>query len=205
MKITDPEVIKTGEQDLIASIQEDLDPETVRTILQKRLSAAAMDPRGGRIVVHENEIAFQLDFELRLSGSLIFDRNGNLIDDALSTEQDARPAIETTDNDKVPAPSATPVDPPALNSGEKDIGDTAPIAPAISEQASANERMDHLESDTDQTTDLAAELAAESLPDDPMDDDGSEDDLGGGDLDEDINDLLQESRDFWAQKKKSLE
>ncbi len=205
MKITDPEVIKTGEQDLIASIQEDLDPETVRTILQKRLSAAAMDPRGGRIVVHENEIAFQLDFELRLSGSLIFDRNGNLIDDALPTEQDTRPAIETTEIEEMPAPSSTPVDSPALKSDEKEIDDTAPIAPAKIEPAPANERMDPLESDTDQTTDLAAELAAESLSDDPMEDNGSEDDLEGGDLDDDINDLLQESRDFWAQKKKSLE
>lgn len=82
MKITDPEVIKSGEKDLIESVQEDLDLGAVREILKERMAVAALASKGGQIVVHNNEIAFRLDFEVNLSGSLLFDRQGNLLDES---------------------------------------------------------------------------------------------------------------------------
>ncbi len=82
MKITDPEVIKSGEKDLIESVQEDLDLGAVREILKERMGVAALASKGGQIVVHNNEIAFRLDFEVNLSGSLLFDRQGNLLDES---------------------------------------------------------------------------------------------------------------------------
>ena len=79
MKITDPHIIQTGEKKLITAVQEKLDQETVKTILKERLSETSVASRGGQIVVHDNNIAFRLDFDLKLSGSLLFDRQGNYI------------------------------------------------------------------------------------------------------------------------------
>ncbi len=93
MKITDPEVIKSGEKDLIESVQEDLDLGAVREILKERMAVAALTSKGGQIVVHNNEIAFRLDFEVNLSGSLLFDRQGNLLD-----ESDPEPPQESEGN-----------------------------------------------------------------------------------------------------------
>jgi hypothetical protein len=84
MRITDPQVIQDGEQDLIASVQKDLDLEAVKDLLKERLNASALSPKGGRIVVHDNDVAFRLDYEINLNGSLLFDRDGNLIEDSQS-------------------------------------------------------------------------------------------------------------------------
>lgn len=79
MKLTDPDVIKSGEKDLIDSVKDDLDLDAVKQILEKKLAATALSSKGGEIVVHNNEIAFRLDFDLNLTGSLMFDRQGNYI------------------------------------------------------------------------------------------------------------------------------
>ena len=81
MKITDPQVILDGEKDLIASVQRDLDLDAVRDLLKERLTVTAISPKGGQIVVHDNNVAFRLDYEINLNGSLLFDRQGNLLDE----------------------------------------------------------------------------------------------------------------------------
>jgi len=80
MKITDPQVIEDGEKDLINAVQEDLDLDAVKQILKDRMGASTLSSKGGQIVVHNNKIAFRLDFDINLSGSLLFDREGNYID-----------------------------------------------------------------------------------------------------------------------------
>ncbi|MCF6245983.1 MAG: hypothetical protein L3J69_01350 [Desulfobacula sp.] len=85
MKITDPDVIKNGEKDLIEAVQEDLDLDTVKKILEKRMAASTLLPDGGEIIVHNNEIAFRMNFNIHLSGSLMFDRQGNYIPDSDET------------------------------------------------------------------------------------------------------------------------
>lgn len=99
MKITNPDVIKNGEKDLIKAVQEDLDLDAVKTILLEKMSAAALRSNGGKIIVHDNEIAFQLDFDIQLNGSLLFDRQGNHIPE----NEDLEPSIpEDLDLDGVP-------------------------------------------------------------------------------------------------------
>jgi hypothetical protein len=82
MKITDPGIIKDGEKDLIDAVKNDLDLDTVKQIIEKKMTAAALSSKGGEIIVHNNEIAFRLDFDMQLSGSLMFDRQGNYIPEA---------------------------------------------------------------------------------------------------------------------------
>ena len=79
MKITDPDVIKNGEKELIDAVSEDLDLDAVKEILKNQIAQTVLSATGGRIVVHNNEIAFSIDFDLNLSGSLMFDRDGNHI------------------------------------------------------------------------------------------------------------------------------
>jgi len=81
MKITDPQVIKNGENDLIASVQENLDQKIVKKIIADRMARTEIVSKGGQIVVHDNQVAFRMDFDLQLSGSLLFDRQGNYIPD----------------------------------------------------------------------------------------------------------------------------
>ena len=64
MKITDPDVIKNGEKDLIEAVQDDLDLDAVKEVLKKRMAAAALSSKGGEIMVYNNEIAFRLDFDI---------------------------------------------------------------------------------------------------------------------------------------------
>jgi hypothetical protein len=87
MKITDPGIIQTGEKNLIAAVQKNLDLEAVKKILMDRMAETSFASKGGQIVVHNNQIAFQLDFDLKLSGSLLFDRQGNFIPDASKSDE----------------------------------------------------------------------------------------------------------------------
>ena len=102
MKITDPGIIKNGEKDLIELLKEDLDLDAVREIIKKKMTTAALSPKGGEIVVHNNQIAFRMDFDLCLSGSLMFDRQGNHIpesDEPDEPTEDAEPEIELKEDD----------------------------------------------------------------------------------------------------------
>ncbi|MEX1302128.1 MAG: hypothetical protein AB1Z16_08185 [Desulfotignum sp.] len=169
MKITDPQVIQTGEKKLIDAVQHHLDLETVKTILMDRMAKTSFESRGGQIVVHDNQIAFRLDFDLKLNGSLLFDRQGNYIDASLESSTLSNP--ETLEND-------------------------------------TNRLSDSLENDLTDQDDDENEAYSDLLPDDDTAGEAqnfsAEDtEVPGSDdaLDDDIDDILQESRDFWNQKK----
>lgn len=171
MKITDPQVIQTGEKKLIDAVRQHLDLETVKTILMDRTAETLFESKGGQIVVHDNQIAFRLNFELKLNGSLLFDRQGNYIDD--------------------PSESSTLLNPETLEN------DT-------------NRLSDSLENDlTDQDNDENAQQSDLLLDDDAGESaqnfSAEDTDVPGSDdaLDDDIDDILQESREFWNQKKGS--
>ncbi|MBF0468940.1 MAG: hypothetical protein HQK61_08655 [Desulfamplus sp.] len=96
MKVTDPDVIKSGERELIESIKDDLDLSAVHSILLKKFKSSlkkiedgssSFDVRGGEIVVHGGKIAFRIDFQLKTDMAIMFDRQGNYI----SVEDDSSP------------------------------------------------------------------------------------------------------------------
>ena len=87
MKITDPDIIKHGEKLLIESLTKVLDTEAVKELIKDKLSMSSISPQGGELIVHDNQIAFRMNFDLLLKGSLIFDRQGNYISDSLNTER----------------------------------------------------------------------------------------------------------------------
>jgi hypothetical protein len=177
MKITDPQIIQTGEKKLIAAMQKHLDLETVKKILSERMAETSFESKGGQIVVHDNQIAFRLDFDLQLTGSLLFDRQGNYIPD--SPETPILFSKDTSDNDKT--------------------------SPSYSDH---NTMENWHEDDNDADLDLlldeeASEPRNESVENAPLSD-HTDDALDPDDiLDDDIDDILKESREFWDQKKDS--
>lgn len=80
MKIADPEIIKAGEQELIQSIMGKLDSEMIENIASDNLTIDNMTFRNGDMVIHENRIVYKMDFEINIGVSVMFDRDGNIID-----------------------------------------------------------------------------------------------------------------------------
>ncbi|MBT8350989.1 MAG: hypothetical protein KJO26_07125 [Deltaproteobacteria bacterium] len=82
MKITNDEVIKTGEQELIDSINGELDWEVMEDIFmnQHQLEIGEdVEYRSGDLIVHDNQVAYQLEFEVKVKLSILVDRGGNYL------------------------------------------------------------------------------------------------------------------------------
>lgn len=228
MKITDPQVIMNGEKDLIASVQKDLDLDAVRDLFKERLTARALSPKGGRIVVHDNDVAFRLDYEINMNGSLLFDRNGNLLDDSGSSapiqdpqDEDELPVSDLDDNlsmnipdydnalEKEPGEAQTEVlEPDDLPDDFQDAEPGLEIEDLEDESAVDQDDLDILEADDGDEImyDLSKEddtedLSVDDLTDIDFEDGDKETKEAGQDIDDDISDILQESRNFWQKKK----
>ena len=221
MKITDPEVIRSGEKDLIDAVKNDLDLDAVKDIIKNRLTAKSLTAKGGQIVVHDNEVAFRLDFDVRLSGSLLFDREGNHI----RSPEDAEEEDPTVSDGEMDAPGTEEsvgmteeLDPMDL----VDAGDETGVLPEEEDMPDQGEE-DTDDDDEEMRIDLPdygredpeEESSTRKEPEEPETVVAGEDnDLENMDLeeeallqeevpDEDINDILKESRDFWEQKNES--
>jgi len=187
MKITDPQVIEDGEKDLINAVQEDLDLDAVKQILKDCMGASTLSSKGGQILVHNNKIAFRLDFDINLSGSLLFDRKGNYIDDSgekelLEPARDPEMALEGFDAEDA-----------ITDEGIEDpLYDGIPLVDTGLDETDPTEQ-DMAEQDLEDDISIGLpeyDLADEAVLQEEM-------------LDDDINGILKESREFWEQKKDS--
>ena len=82
MKITNSEVIRGGERELMDVITADLDWGAIEGIFreQNRLEIGEdVEYRHGDIVVYDNQIAYELEFEVKVAFSILLDRDGNCI------------------------------------------------------------------------------------------------------------------------------
>lgn len=228
MRITDPQIILNGEKDLIASVQRDLDLDAVMDLLKERLTVRALSPKGGRIVVHDHDVAFRLDYEINMNGSLLFDRNGNLLEDSESTapkqdpqDEDEAPALDLDDNlsinlpdyddalDKEPGETQAEIlESEDLPDDFQDVEPGLEIEDLEDESAVDQDDSDILEADDgdELMDDLSKEddiedLSVGELTDIDLEDGDKETKDAGQDVDDDISDILQESRNFWEKKK----
>ncbi|SDU30453.1 hypothetical protein [Desulfobacula phenolica] len=215
MKITDPDVIRNGENDLIKAVTDDLDLNAVKEIIKQRLAAADLSSRGGQIVVHNNEIAFRLDFDLQLSGSLMFDRQGNYIPESYETcehenieHKNLIPEnLDTIDiNDSLNEESNKKSDDELDDEPLEDFNIDIPDDDLEKNFFTKDERSD-TSKDSKNIRENEDSTVAISTPDQFNNDSEPEpgmeneefipDDL----IDDDINDILKESQDFWELKK----
>ncbi|MCF8069997.1 MAG: hypothetical protein K9L30_15560 [Desulfobacterales bacterium] len=89
VKITESEIIKSSEQDLIDAITGDLDWSAIESIFKDKHNLKIQDDveySSGDLVVHDNRIAYKLDFDVKVTLSVLFDRDGNYISLATSGE-----------------------------------------------------------------------------------------------------------------------
>lgn len=89
MKITDRNVIKNGEKELIDSIIGDLDWRAIETVFKEKHRLGIQDDvayRQGEMVVHKGNVAYKLDFDVKLILSILFDRSGDYL--AINTSEE---------------------------------------------------------------------------------------------------------------------
>lgn len=82
MKITDSDTIKNSEKELIDSITGDLDWSAIETLLREKHNIGLQDDvdfKNGDITVFDNQIAYKLDFDVKITLTVVFDRKGNCL------------------------------------------------------------------------------------------------------------------------------
>ncbi|MFH1154925.1 MAG: hypothetical protein V1793_14025 [Pseudomonadota bacterium] len=217
MKITKPDVIRAGEKDLIDAVKADLDWSAVREIVKKNITRAALQSRGGEIVVHNNQIAFRIDLALNLNVSLMFGRDGTYIPDNDGDAGDTEPtaqavSLQLTDDSLA---AGFLEDDPGQDSADTSMDllfeDDVPDASESDLELDPGEGLDvdgidlngddlllgaGDASDSGATGEHDLDLDALSLLDD-------EAGVGDGEesMDKEIDEILKESRAFWEQKK----
>ena len=82
MKITNGEVIKNGEQELIDAITGDLDWGVIEKIFKEKHRLGIeedVEYKNGDLVVHDNQIAYKFEFDIKVTLSILLDREGNYL------------------------------------------------------------------------------------------------------------------------------
>lgn len=82
MRITDSKVIESGEQDLIDAITGDLDWGVIEEIFRRdhKLGIGEdVEYTKGDIVVYNNQVAYRLEFNVKVTLSVLLDRGGNYV------------------------------------------------------------------------------------------------------------------------------
>ncbi len=82
MKVTHDDVIRNGERELIDGITADLDWDAVESLFRERHHLSLGEDvayKNGDLVVHEDRVAYLLEFEVKVCLSMLVDRNGDCI------------------------------------------------------------------------------------------------------------------------------
>jgi hypothetical protein len=95
VKLTNPESIQESEKEFIDTINAELDWDALEKILFEKHGFAIQDEvdyKDGNLIVHNNEIAYKFDFEIKVPLSVIFNREGECLE--VSTLGDDSEALE---------------------------------------------------------------------------------------------------------------
>jgi len=82
MKISNNQTIQHGEQELIDAISADLNWQPIEEIIKKEHKLDLQENieyRSGDLVVCNDQVAYQLEFDVRMAVTLLIDRQGNFI------------------------------------------------------------------------------------------------------------------------------
>ncbi len=189
MKITDSEIIKNGEQELIDAITADLDWGAIEEVFLKEHNLGIeedIEYKSGDIVAVDNQIAYKLEFEVKVNLSVLINRNGEYLSVNISNRH-ANPEEDVeTDISNEPAGPETDAD--------IELQTEEPVYESIDEET-AGEENDNLPDDTDEiqyVTNDGVEDIEESISEDrdfaPFGDlsDSSSDDMG-----QKVDDILE--------------
>ena len=108
MKLTNADLIRNREQALLENISDDLDRDSIRKLLEAKyhlaLDGDSLVCRDGDLVVHDNQVAYKVQFQAMVSLSLLFNRQGECLEADLFTGEQVP---ETPDNSASAAVSGT--------------------------------------------------------------------------------------------------
>jgi hypothetical protein len=139
VKLTNPESIQESEKEFIDTINAELDWDALEKILFEKHGFAIQDEvdyKDGNLIVHNNEIAYKFDFEIKVPLSVIFNRVGECLE--VSTLGDDSEALEKDLSD----PDMSDPD-----MSEPDMSDPDMSEPDISIQHPKNEKIGQMASD----------------------------------------------------------
>ena len=119
MKITDENLIRNGEKELIDRIYSVVDWNSIKSIFKDKYCIRIQDDRNNRqgdIVVHNNSVAYNLEFDVKATISVLFDRSGNYLaittatDSGEKIQQEGITKFEKPQNEGISAPLFTYVE-----------------------------------------------------------------------------------------------
>jgi hypothetical protein len=100
MKITNSEIIKNGEQELMDAITADLDWSAIEKVIMKEHNLGIeedIEYKSGDIIAVDNQIAYKLEFEVKVNLSVLLDRNGDYLSVNInSRKESANEEADTT-------------------------------------------------------------------------------------------------------------
>lgn len=117
MKIVNIDTIQNSEKDFIDAINAELDWVAIEKMILEKHKLQLQDEvsyKQGDIVIHDNQIAYRLDFDITVSLSLTFNREGECVH------------IETPDGQEVMEDIQTenlPLEPRAIDESSSSHGD----------------------------------------------------------------------------------
>jgi hypothetical protein len=100
LKLTNPESIQESEKEFIDTINAELDWDTIEQMLLDKHNFAVQDDieyKDGNLIVHNNEIAYKFEFEIKVPLSVIFNRNGECL--SMSTTRDEEEDVEIDEDE----------------------------------------------------------------------------------------------------------
>jgi len=119
VKLTDTQLIKAKEKELIRSITKDLDWRMIRNIYREKHQLELGDSvtyRHGDMIVRNNDIAYQLEFEIKVSLNVVLDRAGNYL--SCTTSADVPEPAEVVAENETESPTGNPLLEPRENVSE---------------------------------------------------------------------------------------
>jgi hypothetical protein len=125
MKITDSEVIKNAEKELIDAINADLDWGVIEETFKKEHKLGIeedVEYKTGDIVVFDKQIAYKLEFEVKVMLSVLLDRDGNYI--SIKSSGDPEDIQDEQDEDE------EALDKPDSPDNPEDDDMTQPVSPS---------------------------------------------------------------------------
>ncbi len=139
MKIMETDVIKSGEKELMDAIIGDMDWAAIEKLFMEKHHLKIRDDveyQQGDIVIHQNQVAYRLDFNVKIPFSLLCDRKGNFLDFSpdVPTEPNAPASATSAESADAGVESPPPEAKQAAASGDKTQPDKKAEIPDVASQ-----------------------------------------------------------------------
>lgn len=104
MKLTNPESIQESEKEFIDTINAELDWDAIEQMLLEKHGFAVQEEisyKDGNLIVHDNQIAYKFDFEIKVPLSVIFNRDGDCLEISTRGTQEEEQEPEQDDEPEI--------------------------------------------------------------------------------------------------------